>query len=268
MKRLHNVLIGADIEMFLRDRTTQEIVSAEGYIKGSKHDPFVFDPLNKYFSTSLDNVLAEVTIPPVTNVDDFVAHITKCVNFVNATIPGHLCTVPLPAAIVDDKYLQTENAQTFGCDPDYNVWLREQNARPEAPNKNLRSAGGHIHIGYDNSEKLGTPVAEDLIKSMDLYIGVPSVLQEPDNDRKLLYGKAGAFRFKPYGVEYRTVSNYYLMSPDLMRWAYNNTKKAVDMVDDEFTITKSMGTLIQKAINTNDKKLAEKLVKKYKIELA
>ena len=41
--------------------------------------------------------------------------------------------------------------------------------------------------------------------------------------RRELYGKAGAYRVKPYGVEYRVLSNFWLKSPALMQWVYDNT---------------------------------------------
>ena len=129
-----NVTVGADVELFLADKKTNEIVSAEGYIKGSKYEPYNFDPNDKFFSTSLDNVAAEVTIRPAKTSIEFVENLKKSVNYVNSTIPERLCTVAKPAAILDDVYLQTENAKTFGCEPDFNVWKRDINPKPEAPN--------------------------------------------------------------------------------------------------------------------------------------
>src|SRR3546814_9474953 len=38
-----------------------------------------------------------------------------------------------------------------------------------------------------------------------------------------MYGAAGAFRTKPYGVEYRVLSNAWLKDSKLMSWVYKNT---------------------------------------------
>src|SRR3546814_7881426 len=38
-----------------------------------------------------------------------------------------------------------------------------------------------------------------------------------------MYGAAGAFRTKPYGVEYRVLSNAWLKDSNLMSWVYKNT---------------------------------------------
>ena len=59
-----NPLVGSDVEFFLQDRTTGEVVSAEGLVKGTKEEPFFFDPENSFFATSLDNVAYEGNIPP------------------------------------------------------------------------------------------------------------------------------------------------------------------------------------------------------------
>lgn len=257
--------IGADIEVFLIDRQANEIVSAEPYIKGTKHEPFNFDPANPFFAVSLDNVLAEFCIPPATKVDDWVKNIQKSLDYIKGSIPGTLDVEIRPSAVLNPKYLQTINAQTFGCEPDLNVWLRDYNPKPDAPNKNLRSAGGHIHVGYDNPE---IEINEMIIKTMDLMIGVPSVIQEPDNERKLLYGKAGCARFKPYGVEYRTVSNYYLSNEKLTRWAFERTKAAIDFINNgNFEMVDQASEMIQACINTSDKVMAGNLIREFNLEL-
>jgi hypothetical protein len=264
--------IGADVEMFLQHKHTKEIVSAEGIIKGSKYDPFVFDDTNRFFSTSLDNVLAEFTIPPSITPTDFYNNIMKSVNYINGMIPQELIAVPLPAASLNDVWLQTENAQTFGCEPDFNAYTMCENIKPSAEDKNLRSAGGHIHIGYDGATPLGdyyTPDQERcaIIQALDMHIGLPSVLIEPDNKRKELYGKAGAFRPKSYGVEYRTISNFYLVSKEYIEYIHKQVTNAISWLNDGNTIDKSLGNYIQNLINTNDKNGAKQLINHFNISM-
>jgi len=59
-----------------------------------------------------------------------------------------------------------------------------------------------------------------VIKALDAYLGLPSVLFEKDGMRRTLYGKAGAYRPTPYGVEYRVLSNFWLTEEKYMRWVY------------------------------------------------
>lgn len=255
-KLINNVTIGADIEVFLQDKNTSQIVTAEGIIKGSKHEPFKFLDENPYFATSLDNIMAEFCIPPAREADEFHSYIAKAMKYISDTIPKDLKPLAIPSALIHEKYLQTENAKTFGCDPDYNAWIfATQNPRPESLTT-LRSCGGHIHLGYD---KPNASVSMSLIQAMDIFLGLPSILQEPENQRKSLYGKAGCFRFKSYGVEYRTISNYYVSSPELTKWVFNNTLSAVEFVNAKNTISEEEGRAIQAAINHNDTPLAETL---------
>ena len=45
--------------------------------------------------------------------------------------------------------------------------------------------------------------------------------------RRELYGKAGAFRPKPYGVEYRTPSNIWIRSRDMRRCIFDLVQIAI-----------------------------------------
>jgi hypothetical protein len=267
MKKLVlNPTIGADIEVFLKDKKTNEIVSAEGIIRGTKEIPFQFMKENPFFATSLDNVMAEFCIPPAKSSSDFRKGIETALNYIHNTIPGNLSIFAFPSAKVDGKWLETPNAQMFGCDPDFNAWLNGLiNEKPEAADMNLRSCGGHIHIGYE-SPSVNTNMA--LIKAMDIFVGLPSVFQEPDNDRKTLYGKAGAFRNKSYGVEYRTVSNYYINSVELTKWVFDNTFAAIDFVNQGNVISTDEANDVRKAINQADKKLAQTMCKYFGVKLA
>lgn len=269
--------IGADVEVFLKDKSTQEIISAEGYIQGSKEDPFIFDKKNKFFSTSLDNVLAEFTIPPANNVADFVKYLRKGISYINKIIPVQFCTESFPAANLHPRFLQTKQALIFGCEPDANAYTQWVNDSPKAEDKTLRSAGGHIHIGYKdpfatfdlknpNEEYLNNDfIRQQIIKALDLFIGVPFIIYEPDNKRKELYGKAGAYRPKEYGVEYRTISNYYLSSKELISFVFNSAIKAIDWLNNNNQIDKELGEFVRETINSNNKENAKYLLNEFKI---
>lgn len=267
MKRVRSVMIGSDCEFFLMNRDTKEIVSGEGYIKGTKWEPFQFDPANKFFATSLDNVLAEICVPPVTpeQKEQWIQNFLKSINYINATIPGHLCTVALPSAVLDEKYLQSEQARIFGCESDYNVWIRKANPKPKPDNPGLRSAGLHVHFGHEDRDNQETN--EMLVKACDLVLGVPSILMEPPNERRKLYGKAGTFRFKEYGIEYRTLSGYFASEEHLLDWVFRSANKAVDMVNSEFPFD-DYAELIQDSINNANIVTAQRLVNEFDLETA
>ena len=61
---------------------------------------------------------------------------------------------------------------------------------------------------------------------MDWHVGVWSTEIDLDKTRRLLYGKAGACRYKTYGVEYRTLSNFWVLDTNLRREVWDRTISA------------------------------------------
>lgn len=104
----------------------------------------------------------------------------------------------------------------------------------------------------------------DVVKAMDLFLGVPSVLMDEGEERKQLYGKAGAHRPKPYGVEYRTLSNFWIAPggtdtrrKELCSWVWKSTELALSNLG----VAEKHEATILDAINNNNKKAAKYLVK-------
>lgn len=221
-------LLGSDVEFFLRNTKTGEIVSAEGLVKGTKKEPFRFVPHEPHFATQLDNVLAEGNIPPAHSALLFCHNINKLRRYIDQTMPDNIATVALAAARLDRKYLETDHAKLFGCDPSLDCWTGQQ-VYPKPLDPYMRSAGFHLHVGYKNpSEKTNVLLA----RAMDLFLGVTSVLIEPENERRAVgYGQAGNFRHQPHGMEYRTLSSYFAGSRALIMWAFEQTRLAVQLVN-------------------------------------
>ena len=133
------------------------------------------------------------------------------------------------------------------CDPDYNAWTEDINPKPSGEKTNLRSAGCHIHIGYDNPN---VETSLQLIKLFDVYLGLASVVIDPDNKRRQLYGKAGAFRVQDWGVEYRTLSSYMYSSDMLMHVIWMGILRVINAFNSQYHIP-APGVLIP-TINNSD----------------
>lgn len=121
---------------------------------------------------------------------------------------------------------------------------------------------GHISVGYDKPDER---TSLELVKAMDLFLGVPSVILDKDTLRRELYGKAGAMRFKEWGVEYRTLSNFWLFNKELTEWAFNNTIKAIEYVNSGGEVTNPQDII--EAINTGNVELANDIIDDYNIEM-
>lgn len=118
----------------------------------------------------------------------------------------------------------------------------------------------HIHVGYP---KQNYETSVNIVKWMDVFLGVPSILLDEDTERRKLYGRAGAFRLQPWGVEYRVLSSYMMSTEHLIRYVYKQTMAAVSQAD---IINEKMFEEARDIINSNDTKGAYIFCKKYNID--
>ena len=235
--------IGADPELFLTQAGSYK--SAVGLIGGSKWSP---KPIDKNGNAILeDNVAVEFNIEPATSFDAFRASITKVLTHLREKLPGYEFSQESAVSFPKEE-LNTPQAQEFGCEPDFDAWRQCENQKPQAPDPNLRSCGGHIHIGSEIAKK--KPI--EVIRAMDLFLGIDSITKDKGTLRRQLYGKAGCFRFKKYGVEYRTLSNFWIFSDEGMKWAFDGTQKALEFVANGSVIAPEHYMTIQRCINTNN----------------
>jgi len=204
------ILIGSDPELFLKD-AKGNYVSAIGKFSGTKDNPVPIKELGKGFAEQVDNVLVEYNIPPSDDSGGWCTAHKKVFGYLSKKAKEKGLKLAVDASgVLPDSELADPMARVFGCDPDFNAWTLEINNPPHCSDPNLRSAGGHIHIGLmglSDTEKV------NICRLMDLTIGAWSVIDDPDTRRAELYGRPGAMRFKPYGLEYRTVSNFWLKNP-------------------------------------------------------
>lgn len=251
----YNITIGSDPEIFIEENG--QVASAIGLVPGTKYQPHPIDHLGHMIQT--DNIALEYNIPPCTNEDDFVYSIKYVKDYLEAIVVANGYTLSTKAsAEVNPIYLMDPQAQRFGCSPDLNVYTGEPNEAPDN-NTNLRCVGGHYSIGYPNPT---IEISEKIVKAFDIFVTLPSLLIDKDERRRELYGKAGCFRFTPYGVECRQLSNFWIHNEDLTRWVYRQGLKAIECVLDgkADNLINNYSQLVVEAINTNNKQLAEQLL--------
>ncbi len=222
-----NVLLGADPEMFVLDG--MDIISGFGLIKGDKANPF---PVRNG-AVQVDGMALEFNIDPAKSEAEFIHNINSVMDQLRAMVP-QFEIIAQPTAHFSTEYMsaQPKEALELGCDPDYNAWNEGKvNVKPDQ-NLPMRTGAGHIHLGWGEGFDPNNPahIADciEVVKQMDSYLGCASVLFDPDTERRQMYGQAGAFRAKPYGVEYRVLSNYWLSSPELISFVYRTAQRAMD----------------------------------------
>lgn len=253
------ITIGADPELMLQ--LNGVIISAIGLVGGTKEEPRL---VNKG-AVQEDNVLAEFNIDPATTAHEFCANVR--------TVTAELGEIVHPAiAVVQASHdfeksvllAGGDQAMQFGCDPDLNCWTVELNSTPDAMTT-LRTAGGHVHIGYDGAN-MDTSLR--VARMAEFLLGVPSVLLDDDLRRRSMYGAAGAIRLKAYGVEYRVLSNFWVENASLQRWVFESAKLCVEMEGHLESYLEEFGAdVVQECITNSDVELAQHIVNTLDIPL-
>lgn len=259
-----NILIGADPELFVKREGV--LKSAFGLIPGTKEAPH---PVNKG-AVQVDGMALEFNIHPASNEEEFCSNINDVIRQMSEMVP-EFELVNEPVAYFGDAVIkeQPPEARELGCEPDFNAWLQgAENPIPDVETP-FRTAAGHIHIGWTEGEDAFSTLHVDmcckLVKALDLFLGVPFVLFDTNMDRRSLYGKAGAMRPKPYGVEYRTLSNKWVGNEEVTRWIYRTVNKVIKLLTTENLTADDV--LIEECINTGDTALADYLIARYNLEV-
>lgn len=250
---MQKILVGADPELFMKHPNNGSFVSAHDRVPGTKYKPYKVE----HGAIQIDGTALEFNIDPAATVEEFVRNIKAVRKSLEGFVPGYN-VVAEPVALYDKKYFNQEvpgYAKTLGCDPDFDAWTMKQNPPPNPGKSPMRTAAGHIHLGWtdgqDVADKEHFILAARMARQCDFYLGVNSLLWDNDPTRRLLYGRAGAFRVKPYGVEYRTMSNRWLTSDALTAWVFTAAKQAVSDALNGFWAEDTYGDVARVIINEN-----------------
>lgn len=259
--------IGADPELFVKKAGVFQ--SAYGLIPGTKDWPF---PVEKG-AVQIDGTALEFNIDPAETVGEFKHNIHAVMKTLRDMIPPEYEFAIEPVAMYDMAYLadQPEEALALGCTPDFSAYTLQPNQPPDQ-HPVMRTAAGHIHMGWtEGQHPLDVQHFDNccsVIKEADYYVGLPSLILDPDNTRKEMYGKAGAFRPKRYGAEYRTPSNYWLKSDKLMELVFNNIHMAYDSFINGCKMYSQFVTTAKDIIDNNDREAAIKFCERQGIPCA
>jgi len=256
------ITVGCDPELFVTK--DGKFRSAHGLIPGTKEKPFKVE----LGAVQVDGMALEYNIDPVDNADDFVKYNQRVMEQMKEMVPGYdFAIVPSCRFHGNHFRAQPDEAKELGCTPDYNAYTMKENPKPD--NKTtMRTAAGHVHIGFCENADINS--AEHmlrcaiLVKQLDCFLGLPSLLWDKDVKRRKMYGAAGAFRPKSYGVEYRVLSNAWLLSEERMRFVFDQVKNAVEVLMAGRRPFENMGSrLLTGIINQSESKVALHYIKNY-----
>lgn len=199
-----------------------------------------------------DNVLAEIAVKPARNKDEAVSNIGTALQNLSKLVKPNRFLVRA-SAIYESDQLEDKQARVAGCNPEWNVYTLRCVLPPEEVilKTNFRTAGGHIHVGGDGLED---PInAFNVIKMLDLFLGVPSIFLDGDEsgrERRKIYGHAGSHRATEYGFEYRPLGNFWLSSPELVELVYDILSFCLQSVEEK--LHEKFWTVNEKLLHGDD----------------
>jgi len=221
-----NFSLGADPEfMIVKDGEYKSVI---GIIQGTVDNRIKIRGHEFYY----DNVLAECAIKPSYSKEEAVSNFKECLQlFAEMAHPFQI--VPQAAQHYDRNQLQHPEAKTVNCDPEFCPYAMSMVNGPveEILYGTLRTCGGHIHLGHETLTEGNNGILA--MYMMDLFLGVPSLWLDKDptsGTRREMYGAAGRYRAKSYGMEYRSLSNFWLQSPRFVEFIYDMSEFVTNFV--------------------------------------
>lgn len=239
--------IGADPEVFVgRDG---KFVSAHGLVQGTKEKPFKVNQ----GAVQVDGMALEFNIDPASSPEEFQSNIDAVQNQLGSMI-GDLDFLTESSVMFDKEFLLDVPYENLilGCEPDFNAYTAQPNERPDA-GVLMRTAGGHVHVGgFSTGSAEGfeqMALSARVARALDDTLGVYSLFWDNDDKRREMYGQAGCFRPKSYGMEYRTLSNKWIFKPQLIRFVYDAVQEALTNLHNDVDTNEES----QHIINTSDR---------------
>lgn len=204
--------------------------SAIGIVPGTKYKRHRKGKNYFYY----DNVMAECTIEPAASKPEALANFKRAFSSFAKLVTPYTLVVRASQEYPREE-LEHKDALAIGCDREFCCYGLKDIEPPEDDfvSGQLRSAGGHLHIGSKFAKDPTGCLAT--IRMCDLFLGTMSIYLDKDKTtkrRKELYGQAGRFRTPPHGAEYRSLGNFWLASPKLVGFIYDMIAFIMQFVED------------------------------------
>jgi len=240
------VKIGGDPEFFIANG--KEMVASCDLIGGTKGAGIPFDEsLGKSAKWLEDNVAVELNFDPQDDWSSATQMIIEVAKGMGRALKAKsLYPVIKPVIPFRPHVLTNPKALVFGCDPDFCAYDKDpKKARTLETEtfKDLRFAGGHLHLSYDNRDEVPHYAVAMIL---DAIVGLSLVKWDKQGERRSRYGLAGLFRPKSYGIEYRTPSNFWLAKAYECAQSSGDTHvKSSNWISGLFMATLSVGQAVQ-----------------------
>lgn len=220
---------GADPETFLS--IGEKYISAHGILPGTKAEPFKVEK----GAIQVDGLAFEFNIDPAKTADEFDRNITVVLAQMDEMVKKIDKDIKInfiPLAKFEKKYFDhlPQECKLLGCDPDFSSVDGSVNIpSKDLSNIPIRTAAGHVHIGWTKDQDPMDPVHfEDARFIANKFYTSGWGLSNPfrvktvdEAERLKYYGANGSFRPKSYGVELRQFSNLWVKRSDTRKQMFN-----------------------------------------------
>lgn len=227
--KITDVSLGADPEVFL-ENGSGTLMPAFTFLP-SKYEPLrTSEEGCTYY---WDGFQSEFNVLPSTTINDCLKSIRFGLKAVLRAAQKSDPTARLSLKTVVDtpldmlKELPPEFVE-FGCMPSFNAY-GISGLGLDGISCPYRFSGGHIHFGIGHSDQ-AMAIVPDIVKKLDAILGVAcvSLFENFDNPvRRMYYGLAGEHRLPPHGLEYRALSNAWMINPKLAAMILEFSRKIV-----------------------------------------
>lgn len=283
--------LGADPELFIQD-SEGKVIPICGKIGGTKEHPLVINHLVEArfglyrprrrgealadiqagnWAVQEDNVMLEFNVPAFKDSSFFTDSISRMLTVLEHDVLSQHGVMPkyeVMHTFKPEDIAPFPQAFTIGCLSDMNAYAEngayEREPFSAAHFGNNRFCGGHLHVQYNPNNVPRHIFAQ----FMDLVAQLPYLRWDKQKMRRMFYGQPGLYREKPYGIEYRTPSNFWLSKtfrdkylPGMVENIYSLA--AFANKDPEFLkriYSRIDWVDVQEAIRTENAKLADELV--------
>lgn len=245
------VYMGCDPELFLVDKSG-EVVGAERAIPENGIETLSTNEHNLLVAQGrkgivLDGVQIELNPKP----SHCRALLGNEISAAFKTLKEHLSKTDFQASFaqcveVSPKELDalSEKSKLLGCAPSNNLYDRKASIGVNPATYRTRSAGGHLHFGLSGWLDL-MEQRERAVPLLDILVGNTAVLMDRDPGnaiRRKVYGRAGEYRLPKHGLEYRTLSNFWLRSYPLMSCMLAQSRIAIGSLYSTLVIEQANAT--------------------------
>lgn len=262
------ISLGADPEFFFVDKNGNTVGSEK------------IIPLNGGFKTIAGNIIvdgvqAELNPRSSTCRQSFSNFIHTQVEVIRSALRKHkgisVTLSPMVDVSKEELMSLSEGSRTFGCAPSFNVdkTMELKIKSRDALTYLKRSAGGHIHLGCVGMACMQN--VPEFVNILDIVVGNTCVLLDRDVgniERRKTYGMAGEFRLPKHGIEYRTLSNFWLRHYTVMSFVMSLARVSVAIANSPTVRKQFLDAVdieqVRKAINNNNFSLALKNFNKIK----